>query len=78
MMIKLVPYIYKKENAIPNTHIADLIRYTICPFGKKEPSGLQDFRNQLAILNLPTGLVNDPKIIFKSSPQHIGSNWLAL
>ena len=64
---------------IPDSHISDLIRYTICPFGKNEPVGLADFRTQLSELNLPSGFVNNPKIVCHNLVSKPGtSDWVVL
>ena len=65
--------------SVTGSHISDLIRYVICPFGKKEPDGLSEFRNQLDKLNLPTGLVNNPKTVGGGYTQRLKcDDWLSL
>ena len=64
---------------IPGSHISDLIRYVICPFGKKDPIALAEFKSQLSQLNLPSGLVNNPKVVGNRTTLNDTSvDWLAL
>ena len=42
---------------IEHSHIADLVRYALCPFGKAPPKGLNDFQQKLQELNIPQGLI---------------------
>jgi len=65
--------------AVAGSHISDLIRYVICPFGKNEPIALTEFRTQLDKLNLPSGLVNNPKTIGGRRAQQLKcDDWLSL
>ena len=66
---------------IISSHISDLIRYVICPFGKLEPRGLSAFRILLEDINIPTGIINNQPLFKKKMPQdHTSSstNWLKL
>ena len=45
----------------PETHIADLVRYSIREYGKGSPKGFEDFQKILQHLNLPKGLLGQQK-----------------
>lgn len=52
---------------IEHSHISDLVRYALCPFGKSPPKGLNDFQKKLQELNIPQGLIQHS--LFGKSPE---------
>ena len=63
----------------PETHIADLLCYSLREYGKSPPKGYSDFQNILKRLNIPQGLVQQQKSFLpekKVDKQHKG--WVKL
>lgn len=70
-------------SVIPNTHIADLIKYSLFHYKSWKPSGVGEFYRALASSNLPAGLIRnlDSRNLLEKfkSPQPPGiraSKWL--
>ncbi len=45
--------------AIPNTHIADLLKFSLFQYKSWKPTGLTEFYRALADSNLPAGLIRN-------------------